>query len=542
MSGVAQEMVPKAVVDMLMQQISALQATVERLTATIEEKDRIIAEKIEIILNQNRARFGQSSEKRAYLLCDGQTSMFDQAGDGITEKTPEETAADEKQPVQVTAHTRKAKRTLEEFAANLEEKVETIDLPEEEKVTADGRPLKYVGVDLVRSELIREPSRAYIRKIFIKTYADPKAEEETGCADLRRPHVPAPLLPHSYASASVVTDIIVKKFADALPLYRQEQMWKRLGVDLKRNTMARWVVLTAGTYLKPFSDAFLRELLRQAVIHADETTLQVNKEPGRAATAESRIWAYASSKRAERQIRYFRYEESRKGACAEKVLGGYSGVVISDGYSGYNILSKATRAGCWAHARRKWVEAMPEGATQENALAAKGLEYCSRLFEVEQKLASLPDEDRRKQRQLLSKPIVDEYYAWLETIFRPAGKLKKAVTYSLNQREYLCAFLDHGEIEISNNQVENAIRPIVVGRKNWLFCDTQAGANASVIIFTLLETAKANGLNPESYLNHLLTVLPERFAADPLAVTDDLMPWNLELQRALMPECSGAEH
>ena len=530
MSGVAQEMVPKAVVDMLMQQISALQATVERLTATIEEKDRIIAEKIEIILNQNRARFGQSSEKRAYLLCDGQTSMFDQAGDGITEKTPEETAADEKQPVQVTAHTRNAKRTLEEFAANLEEKVETIDLPEEEKVTADGRPLKYVGVDLVRSELIREPSRAYIRKIFIKTYADPKAEEETGCADLRRPHVPAPLLPHSYASASVVTDIIVKKFADALPLYRQEQMWKRLGVDLKRNTMAHWVVLTAGTYLKPFSDAFLRELLRQAVIHADETTLQVNKEPGRAATAESRIWAYASSKRAERQIRYFRYEESRKGACAEKVLGGYSGVVISDGYSGYNILSKATRAGCWAHARRKWVEAMPEGATQENALAAKGLEYCSRLFEVEQKLASLPDEDRRKQRQLLSKPIVDEYYAWLETIFRPAGKLKKAVTYSLNQREYLCAFLDHGEIEISNNQVENAIRPIVVGRKNWLFCDTQAGANASATIFSLLETAKANGLNPETYLNHLLSVLPQRFAVVPQAAVDDLMPWCEEIR------------
>ena len=270
-------------------------------------------------------------------------------------------------------------------------------------------------------------------------------------------HVNAPLLPHSYASASVVTDIIVKKFADALPLYRQEQMWKRLGVDLKRNTMAHWVVLTAETYLKPFSDAFLRELLRQAVIHADETVLQVNKEPGREATAESRIWAYASSKRAGRQIRYFCYEESRKGACAEKVLSGYNGVVISDGYSGYNILSQATRAGCWAHARRKWVEAMPDGATKENTLAAKGLEYCSRLFEVEQKLESLPDADRRKQRQLLSKPIVDDYYAWLETIFRPAGKLKKAVTYSLNQREYLCAFLDHGEIEISNNQVENAM-------------------------------------------------------------------------------------
>ena len=531
---------PKAAFDALMQQISALQATVDRLTATIEEKDRIIAEKIEIILNQNRARFGQSSEKRAYLLCDGQLSLFEQAGDGITEKAPGEAASSEKKEVSVAAHKRKAKRTMEEFAANLPEESVLLDLPEERKRTADGRPLKYIGTDLVRSELVREPERVFVRKYYCMTYADPIAEALTGHADIRRPDPPVPLLPHSYASASVVTDIIVKKYADALPLYRQEQMWKRMGVELKRNTMANWVVLTAETYLKPFSDAFLAEMLRQAVIHADETVLQVNKEPGREATAESRIWAYASSKRAERQIRYFRYEESRKGACAEKVLGGYTGVAVSDGYSGYNILSNATRAGCWAHARRKWVEAMPDGATQENALAAKGLEYCSRLFEVEQKLEGLPDAERREQRQLLSKPIVEAYYAWLDTIFKPAGKLKKAISYSLNQREFLCAFLNHGEIEISNNQVENAIRPIVVGRKNWLFCDTQAGANASVIVFTVLETAKANGLNPEAYLNHLLTVLPERFAADPQAVVDDLLPWSEEMQKSF--RASDVEH
>ena len=540
MSRVDQVTMPKAAFDALMQQISALQATVDRLTATIEEKDRIIAEKIEIILNQNRARFGQSSEKRTYLLCDGQLSLFEQAGDGMTEKTLEEASSAEKQEVPVSAHARKPKRTMEELCANVPEETVIVDLPEEKKFTADGRPLKCIGTDDVRVELIREPSRVYKRVYRCKVYADPKAEEETGKADIRRPQVPAPLLPHSYASASVVTDIIVKKYADALPLYRQEQMWKRLGVELKRNTMANWVVLTAETYLKPFSDAFLAELLRQAVIHADETVLQVNKEPGREATAESRIWAYASSKRAERQIRYFRYEESRKGACAEKVLGGYTGVVVSDGYSGYNILSNAIRAGCWAHARRKWVEAMPDGANKENALAAKGLEYCSRLFALEQKLEGLPDTERREQRQLLSRPIVEAYYAWLDTIFKPAGKLKKAIMYSLNQREFLCEFLNHGEIEISNNQVENAIRPIVVGRKNWLFCDTQAGANASVIVFTVLETAKANGLNPEAYLNHLLTVLPERLAADSKVSVDDLMPWAEEMQTSLRE--SAVEH
>lgn len=532
MSSVEEVTMPKAAFDALMQQISTLQATVDRLTEQLREKN-------EIILNQNRARFGQSSEKRTYLLYDGQTSMFDQVGDGITEKAPE-VAAGEKKMVAVASHRRKTRCNMEEFAAHVPEEAVILDLPDAEKYTQDHRPLKYIGMDLVRTELVREPARVYVKKYYVRTYADPIAEALTGQADIRRPTAPVPLLPHSYASASVVTDVIVKKFADALPLYRQEQMWKRLGVNLKRNTMANWVVLTAENYLKPFSDAFLAELLRQAVIHADETVLQVNKEPGREATAQSRIWAYASSRRAARQIRYFRYEQSRKGACAEKVLGGYSGVVVSDGYSGYNILSAATRAGCWAHARRKWVEAMPEGATQENAPAAKWLAYCSRLFEVEQKLEALPDDERREQRQLLSRPIVEEYYTWLETIFCPSGKLKKAITYSLNQREYLCAFLDHGEIEISNNQVENAIRPIVVGRKNWLFCDTQAGANASVIIFTVLETAKANGLNPETYLSHLFSVLPERFAANPQAPVADLMPWNERIQELFRG--SGVEH
>jgi len=173
---------------------------------------------------------------------------------------------------------------------------------------------------------------------------------------------------------------------------------------------------------------------------------------------------------------------------------------------------------------------MPTCANKHNALSVKGLEYCSRIFETEQQLEKLPADERLEQRRLISKPIVDEYYAWLQTIFKPTGQLKKAITYSLNQKEYLCAFLDHGEVEISNNQVENAIRPIVVGRKNWLFCDTPAGANASVIVFTLLETAKANSLNPEAYLNHILTVLPDRFAANPKAAVDDLLPWCVDIQ------------
>ena len=518
-SGVAEEMVPKAAFDALIQQISALQATIDRLTAIIEEKNQII-------LNQNCARFGQSSEKRVYILNDGQLSLFEQTGDGITEKAQAGEVPGDEKTVTVAGHKRKAKRTLEELCADLPVEEIIADLPETQKTAADGYPLKCIGMDEVRTELVREPSRIFVRKYYCRSYADPRAEAKTGYAFIRRAYTPAPLLEHSYASASVVTDVITKKYADALPLYRQEQIWKREGVDLKRGTMANWVIQTAGKYLRPFSDAFMQELLKQSVIHADETVLQVNREPSRNATEESRIWAYASSKRNERQIRYFRYEASRKGACAEEALKGFSGVLVADGYSGYNVVSRVTRAGCWAHARRKWLEAIPREATKENSLAARGLEYCSRLFELEREYEQLSDAERRRQRQERSKPIVDEYYAWLETLFKPSGKLKDAVTYAIRQRQYLCAFLEHGEIEISNNQVENAIRPVVLGRKNWLFSDTPDGAQASAIVFTVLETAKANDLNPEKYIRHLLTVLPERFAHDPKHPIDDLMPWD----------------
>lgn len=242
------------------------------------------------------------------------------------------------------------------------------------------------------------------------------------------------------------------------------------------------------------------------------------------------MWVYASAKRSDRQIRLFRYEGSRAGACAESMLKGFNGTLVADGYSGYNMVGRVVRAGCWEHMRRKWYEAMPKGATAENSKAAVGYEYCNRLFELEREFEKLPDSDRRTQRQQISGPVIEEYYAWLETLFKPTGKLKQAVTYAHNQKAYLCAFLEHGEIEISNNQVENAIRPLVVGRKNWLFSDTPEGAQASAIAYTFMETAKANGLNVEKYLLHILTVLPERFANNPRADISDLLPWTVEMK------------
>ncbi len=539
----AKEMVPKAVVDLLMQQFAQqtamFQQELSALRKQIEELNAIIREKDQIILNQNRARFGRSSEKTLYVFPAGQMSMFDIAGDGnLPASESSESAAPAQAVSTVKGHTRKAKRTMEELFSTLPVEEVVCDLPEKEKFNAQGEAFICIGKDEVRTELVREPGRMFLRKYFRKVYADRKGEERTGEAEIRQARTPAPLLQHSYASASVVADVIVKKYADALPLYRQEQIWKRQGLPMKRGSMANWIILTGRQYLQPFWNRMHEELLSQHVIHADETVLQVNKEPGRAASEESRFWAYASAKRAEKQIRLFRYESSRKGACAREFLQGFSGALVSDGYAGYNAPEGVTRAGCWTHMRRKWHEAMPKGATTENSLAAIGFDYCSRLFEVEriidgEKSAAerhIPADKRLKRRQELAKPIITEYYNWLETIFQPSGKLRDAVVYARNQRTYLCAFLDDGDLELSNNQVENAIRPIVVGRKNWLFCDTPDGAEASALAFSILETAKANGLNPEAWLIHILSVLPDRFSADPLALIDDLLPWSPEMK------------
>ncbi|MEG0512531.1 MAG: IS66 family transposase, partial [Clostridia bacterium] len=432
--------------------------------------------------------------------------------------------------IPVAQHSRKKKRTLEEMCESLPVEELTQDLSDDEKMNADGTPLCYIGVEYVRSELVMERAKAKVVKHFRKVYADRTLEAETGDTEIRKPEMPPPLLRHSYASASVVTDVLIKKYVDAMPLYRQEQMWSRMGIHLQRGTMANWVMLISDTYLNCFWQRLKQELLSQAVIHADETVLQVLKEDNRPATSDSRMWVYASSKRAEKQIRCFEYRDSRKGECARDFLTGFQGALVSDGYSGYGKVSCSVHGGCWAHMRRKWVEAMPKGVASKVSTAAQGYDLCNRLFAAEQTLEALSDNERTKQRQIVCAPILAEYWSWLDTIQSPSGKLKDAVVYAHNQKEVLCAFLSHGEMEISNNQVENAIRPFVVGRKGWLFSDTPRGAKASAIVYSLMETAKANGLNLEKYLYHLLTVLPERLGKSETLWIEDLLPWTQEMQ------------
>ena len=515
----------------IQRQLTMLQSTIDSLRAQSRQKDEEIERLRQIILNLQRSQFGQRSEKRTYVLDDGnqQLSLFDTPEKSEEKSNPEPSQNPEKE-ICVSGHSRKKKRTLEELCATLPVEERIVDLPDEEKANANGQALVCIGQEYIRTELVLERAKAKVVKHYRKVYADRQLEQETGYSEVFKPVMPPPLLAHSYASASVVTDVLMKKYVDAMPLYRQEQMWKRMGVELKRGTMANWVIQVADLYLRPFWKRIRSELLTQSTIHADETVMQVLKEKGKPATSESRMWVYSSAKRAAIQLRCFEYRESRSGKWAKTFLEGFSGVLITDGYSGYNKVQGAERAGCWAHMRRKWLEAMPEGADAKTCKAAEGYEFCNRLFELERQFEGLTAEERLIQRKEKSGLILEAYWTWLYTIPRPTGKLKDAVTYAQNQKAHLSAFLEHGEIEISNNQVENAIRPFVVGRKGWLFADTPQGAEASAIIYSLMETAKANSLRLDDYLLHLLSIMPERAEQNKDFKMDDLLPWSEEMK------------
>ena len=530
-SSMEQARVLVQILEELRQQNAMLQSAMNTLREQSRQKDEEIERLRQIILNLQRAQFGQRSEKRTYVLDDGnqQLSLFDTPEKSEEKSNPEPSQNPEKE-ICVSGHSRKKKRTLEELCATLPVEERIVDLPDNEKVNPNGHALTCIGQEYIRTELVLERAKAKVVKHYRKVYADRQLEQETGYSEVFKPVMPPPLLAHSYASASVVTDVLMKKYVDAMPLYRQEQMWKRMGVELKRGTMANWVIQVADLYLRPFWKRIRSELLTQSTIHADETVIQVLKEKGKPATSESRMWVYSSAKRADIQLRCFEYRESRSGKWAKTFLEGFSGVLITDGYSGYNKVQEAERAGCWAHMRRKWLEAMPEGADAKTCKAAEGYEFCNRLFELERQFEGRTAEERLIQRKEKSGPILEAYWTWLNTIPRPTGKLKDAVTYAQNQKAHLSAFLEHGEIEISNNQVENAIRPFVVGRKGWLFADTPQGAEASAIIYSLMETAKANSLRLDDYLLHLLSVFPERVAQRKDFEMDDLLPWSGEMK------------
>ena len=296
----------------------------------------------------------------------------------------------------------------------------------------------------------------------------------------------------------------------------KEQEWNRAGVMISRQTMSNWVLRVAEDWLKPVYEELHRQLLQREILHADETTLQVLKLEGRTARSKCYMWLYRTGGDAEHPIVLYEYQPNRKAENAEAFLSGFTGWLHADGYAGYHRLPENIRVvGCWAHLRRKFdetVNALPK-EQQAGCAALEGLEYCSLLFAIEKELAELPAEERYRQRLARFKPVMDALLAWAETKNAPPkSSLGKALHYLREQWPYLKRYLEDGRLEISNNRAERSVKPFVMGRKNWLFANTEGGAQSSAIIYSLLETAKENGLDPYRYLVHVLTEAP-RLAA-----------------------------
>ena len=386
--------------------------------------------------------------------------------------------------------------------------------------------MKTVGKEFVHDELVYVPSKLYLRKHYVEvvrcvscgTDETRDAEHE----DIEKEHfrkgtASALLIPRSFCSPELLAHIIYEKYCNAMPLYRQEKDFKAHGVELSRTTMASWIIRIAEEKAKPVYELMKTELLSGSIIHADETTVQVLHEEGRKAKTKSRMWVYCNAKSSGRYITLYDYRPTRAGVNASSFLGDFSGYVVCDGYDGYNSLTKAKRCGCWAHTRRKFVEAMPDDPElRRTSAAAEAVRRCDALFALEREYDGkdadgnqvrepLSPQKRHRRRQQESKQLLDEFFDWLEKV-NPAGgtPLSKAVQYALNEKRYLYGFLGDPGIDISNNRAENAIRPFVVGRKNWLFSDSTKGAAASAMLYSLVVSAKQNGLKVEEYLTNLL--------------------------------------
>ena len=315
------------------------------------------------------------------------------------------------------------------------------------------------------------------------------------------------------------------------PLYRLEQEFNRQGLKLSRQTMVNWLLNISEKWLRSVYDVLHEQLCREPVLHADETTLQVLKEPGRSSTSKSYMWLYRTSGSAKQAIVLYEYQPTRKAEHAEAFLKGFSGWLHADGYQGYHKLPGNIRVvGCWAHARRKFDEALgtlPQEKRKDSP-AAMGECYCSQLFKLEQALAELTPEERYEKRLEQEKPVLDALLSWaneMQTKTAPKSALGKAIHYLQEQWPYLTRYLEDGRLELSNNRAERSIKPFVMGRKNWLFANTPGGAQASSVIYSLIETAKENGLDPYQYLLWILRNAPVLSQAD-AAWAEQLTPAN----------------
>lgn len=513
--------------------ISSLQKMLEDRNAKDAEKDQLIANlQAQLDYLKNKV-FGSTSELRHNQI-PGQFSIFDST---VSDEKPAEII--EPEIIKVQAHTkkRKPKASYDEIFADLPTRQITVDtLSEEQKLCGIcGSAMVPIGHEIIRTELVYTEPKLERIEYIATTYSCPECKDTEEPQFIKDEGIPA-LIPGSYVSSSLAAHVMYFKYVMSMPLYRQEKDFEHLGVKLSRTSMAHWIIYCSENYFQPMYDYLHRQLLKRKYLMADETPLQVLKEEERRPQSKSYVWLIRTGDDGEIPIILYNYTPTRAGKNAAEFLKdaqpGY--FLMTDGYQGYNKVPETQRCCCWAHIRRYWLRAIPKGHEKDYTNpAVQGFLYCNKLFEYERSYREkgLSFKQIYNRRLKDEKPVIEAFLSWLDGLHPKTGdSIIRAITYTNNCRPYMMTYLKDGACSLSNNLSENSIRPLVVGRKNWLFSDTPAGAEASMNVYSMIETAKANELDPLKYLSFLLEHRPSAdMSDDELAL---LAPWSEEASKA----------
>lgn len=457
--------------------------------------------------------YGRKSEKYVVDTDDKQMTLFDEAEE-VAEEAPEK-----EEKITVAGHTRK-KRGRKPLPKDLPRIEIAHDIPEEDKQCPCGCEMSRIGED-VSEKLDIVPAKIRVIRHIRYKYACKQCEGvESDEGAVKTAPLPPQLIPQSISTPGLLAYILTAKFVDALPFYRQEKQFARIGVELPRATMANWAI-QAAQKCQPLLEAMLADIRSGPLIGIDETTVQVLKEPGRSNTSKSYMWVFRGGD-PDKPTLIYQYHPTRSGDVPKALIGDYRGYIQTDGYKGYDWLDHqkgVIHLGCWAHARRKFTEVIKarqpvkKGKPQKSGSAEKALSYIGKLYQLESraKKDELSYKKLTEVRQAEAVPILEAFKEWLDKRSQqtpPKGLLGQAINYTLDQWGRLTGYVQDGRLRPDNNLVENAIRPFVLGRKNWLFSGHPRGADASAALFSLIETAKANNLEPYAYLRHIFEQLP----------------------------------
>lgn len=529
---------------------SQLNTTVKHLVDALTQKDKALAdmqtrldEMTEELKLLRKKLFGSSTEHMSnpYVNSD-QLTIYPFLGIE-PEKEPEPIEA-EYIEIQGYTKSKKAKSTLKEQFSNIPVKQVFIDsLSDEDKLCPTcGTEMQPIGTEIIRREVIHVKPSMYMLEYVGTTYGCPVCKDTEDPQFVKDNKAPAALIKGSYTSPSLTSWVLYEKFAKSVPFYRLEKSLEELGAKISRTTMANWAIQCNSLYFKHLTDYFHRELLKRKYLMMDETPIQVLHEPGRTPESKSYVWLMRSGNDGLPPIIYYRYAPTRSGDVALELTDGIQPgtYLMCDGFSGYNKLKDVRRCTCYAHIRRYFYEAIPAGHDRDiTNPAVQGVMYCNKLFSYENKYAErhYKPETIKKRRLKDEKPVIEAFLDWADKqVVTGNSKFSKALTYFKNRRNDLMTYLEDGHCSLSNNWSENSIRPVTVGRKNWLFSSSVDGAEASMNIYTIIEMAKLHGLNRQKYLEYILEHRPSA------EMTDEelslLAPWNKDVQET----CGKCDH